>query len=1355
MKNLQIQKAIEEFKDRRLKVYKADRDQIVRDTRVAERATKDHVGRWLFELLQNSDDAGASEVLILINENILYVADNGHGLKYEAVSSICGTDFSDKKTGTIGRKGVGFKSVYEVSQNPQLLTVDGEGIEFSPNKAKEWLSQNKLDSEYVPYQWIPFYVSWDEAQKQDSYLKDSKFKEFRTIVRLPDLSPENKQKVKELLFEWSPHALFAFRHIRKFTAPEVEITVKTNDGVWLMLDSRGKTPREWRVAKHHIKSPPNEFLKMLGEDERKAVSSDGVSFLIATPFDNKCTVPTEEYLPVHVFYPTEQISPVRLLLHAEFLVKGDRTALIPIESNTFNDWVADQLSKYVCKFVNESFCQEFPSSHLALLVPFSERKSHPVAETIWHRIFNNSKEFLRLADIECKQRLNIEDARLISVSIHSDLARILLESTGFRQQLLHHSFDKDKEANTALRELGVKEFTDQDLIETIMNNARLLVTNEEWIWTCWEWLAAWVADKPYGEEHKSRIEQIKTLPIIPVDSELFKISDLANQIVTWRPDENVGDLPEWLPITFVDDWFRNRLESEPEKHPQIHKLISELDIKKPDEDVILQAVGKAIDQYWKKNEGEPGRFLDFIFKQDWHVTFESPNYLKRCPVPISQSFHSKQWVKADSAYFGREWGNNLLAELFTSVSEVAWVTKDFNTDNNNTQSSVLKWLGVVDYPRVITKEKEISLWSLPNDGWRKYLLEAKDDFGRIVKKIKSVSELEHLDIENLDPQQGVILIRLLVHHWKEYYVENMEVTVEGSLGSERYNRSWKVKAKWWWELCEKLRVPLKCRNEKFIPLKDLWLPDKQTERALGELLPTVELNKFENDKNAVHDWLIKNIGLRTKIEQVTIEEWKDILYNQIPNKYSAYDEKYRDKITNWYIAFLETAADSGNFSEGIFKSCPLLCRKGDNWEYVASDKHRYLNDDDELANLFRVDVWIFNIFTKHIQAAEKYFGVLPLSKKVNINYIPEEQQSNLSGELNERLINSIPYVWVWRSSQSKQNDKNSLAHLLKSLKVLVVPSLKVSVDLEGFHHEGERPWYVKDTTIYLKKDHLNEVNLAQALAKLLNKKSEADFYENLFRCSEDSQRKEKLLSKGLLVYEIDKSLGEYNGLSDEVEPSTGKGESTGGEDNGGTQVNLGGVGGKLPRSNPLKSESGKDNGGKIPAGYLEPKVELKDPTKAKYIIGEPVIVGGGGSEGASDYGGKGYSEDLTEEQKADLEKAGRSIARRELEKLGFSVEEMPTNNPGFDLRANKNKEELRIEVKAHLGRALKVELTQREYKEYLGQKGYRWELWNIEHLKKDDGEPVVITRYDEIPEDALDTKIFRVDLKKCKKIKEE
>ena len=102
--------------------------------------------------------------------------------------------------------------------------------------------------------------------------------------------------------------------------------------------------------------------------------------------------------------------------------------------------------------------------------------------------------------------------------------------------------------------------------------------------------------------------------------------------------------------------------------------------------------------------------------------------------------------------------------------------------------------------------------------------------------------------------------------------------------------------------------------------------------------------------------------------------------------------------------------------------------------------------------------------------------------------------------------------------------------------------------------------------------------------------------------------------------------------------------------------------------------------------------------------------------------------------------------------MGYGVEAMPFDNPGFDLRGTRSQsQELRIEVKAHLGRATVVELTTREYQEYLSRESsyYDWQLWNIEHLEQGAASPVTITKFKTIPDDALDAKSFRVDLSKC------
>jgi hypothetical protein len=153
-------------------------------------------------------------------------------------------------------------------------------------------------------------------------------------------------------------------------------------------------------------------------------------------------------------------------------------------------------------------------------------------------------------------------------------------------------------------------------------------------------------------------------------------------------------------------------------------------------------------------------------------------------------------------------------------------------------------------------------------------------------------------------------------------------------------------------------------------------------------------------------------------------------------------------------------------------------------------------------------------------------------------------------------------------------------------------------------------------------------------------------------------------------------------------------------------------------------------------------MRFKTASTFDYVLGSPPKPQAETNDGA---GGGGTGQEV----RSLTEEAGRLFAARELKNMGFSVETMPFENPGFDLRAKRNDEELRVEVKSHTGRASVVDVTQRQYREYLDQQGFRWELWNVEHLAEMDVGSVVITRYTGIPDDALDVRTYRVDLKKC------
>jgi hypothetical protein len=491
--------------------------------------------------------------------------------------------------------------------------------------------------------------------------------------------------------------------------------------------------------------------------------------------------------------------------------------------------------------------------------------------------------------------------------------------------------------------------------------------------------------EPYGEEHRKRIERASSLPVVPVNGSLEKTSDLAGRIVTWRPDAGVGSLRNWLPLTFVEDWFRDRIQNEAKQESPVKKLSEKLGIVEPGADVIQRAVGRAIEQYWKDKQGEPGRLLRFVLEQDWYERADASPSLRRCPVPLSQSVRGEQWAEAGNAYFGREWGNDLLAKLYDGVTAVAWVASDGTaTVDGAKRRRVLEWLGVAHCPRILKEDQRSSVWQLPEgcDQWKQYLYTARDYFGRHVERIATVSQMDYLALDNLDVARGLLLIRLVAQHWEVYYRNRAEVAAEGSLSHERYYRSWQVKAKWWWEVCERLPLTKRGESEDHIALTKLWLPDKRTERAIGGLLRVVDVNAFGIDKDAVREWLIYAVGLRTRIEQVTVEEWEALLSRLIPDKAPAErlvsEERLRDKVTGWYATCLETAAEQENISENAFASCPLLCRKGDVWQYVA-DELRYLDDDNDLGTAFAEDVWLFHIPARLAADAVKYFGVQPLS----------------------------------------------------------------------------------------------------------------------------------------------------------------------------------------------------------------------------------------------------------------------------------------------------------------------------------------------------------------------------------------
>ncbi len=74
----------------------------------------------LDELLQNADDTKATEACFTFTDEALTITHNGKAFDYRDVEAITGAGSTTKKEGQIGKFGAGFKSVFQITNKPEI-----------------------------------------------------------------------------------------------------------------------------------------------------------------------------------------------------------------------------------------------------------------------------------------------------------------------------------------------------------------------------------------------------------------------------------------------------------------------------------------------------------------------------------------------------------------------------------------------------------------------------------------------------------------------------------------------------------------------------------------------------------------------------------------------------------------------------------------------------------------------------------------------------------------------------------------------------------------------------------------------------------------------------------------------------------------------------------------------------------------------------------------------------------------------------------------------------------------------------------------------------------------------------------
>jgi hypothetical protein len=257
---------------------------------------------FLYELLQNAEDQGATQAVFSLDAGKLRFIHNGEPFTPQDVENITGLGNSDKpeQANKIGRFGIGFKSVFTVTARPRIYTYLGDApfafaienlvvpvrIEDKNGMCKEGQTQ--------------FTLPFEEARAADTY-----------------------QRIRERLKTLEADTLLFLKRLRRihWTIDGMEegiLTAKREEGGRLVHLSAEVGPKG-----RPVKKPDVDYLVyskevvIQGADRRLAVS-------IAYRRENGRIVGEKGQATANVYFPTREKTGLKFRLHAPFLLNDSR-----------------------------------------------------------------------------------------------------------------------------------------------------------------------------------------------------------------------------------------------------------------------------------------------------------------------------------------------------------------------------------------------------------------------------------------------------------------------------------------------------------------------------------------------------------------------------------------------------------------------------------------------------------------------------------------------------------------------------------------------------------------------------------------------------------------------------------------------------------------------------------------------------------------------------------------------------------------------------------------------------------------------------------------------------------------------
>lgn len=839
---------------------------------------------FLLELVQNADDNIYPEnveptLTFILQESGIIVLNNERGFSAQNIRALCDVGNSTKKGsggGYIGQKGIGFKSVFRITDAPEIHS-NGFHIKFDIGEGQIGFVLPTV----VPPCDINFFsklVSMHPDQMNNN--------SWNTCIVLPFRS-KSEDTATKMFSDLHPSLLLFLQRLQC-----IMFRNRLNDSLVIMRKeiledgivkvSCGKDKMSWLVASQKLEAHASRP-KVQGTEI-------AIAFTLEES-DNGEYNPRLDQQPVFAFLPLRTYG-LKFILQGDFILPSSREEVD--KNNPWNEWL---LTKFPGLFVSaeRSFCalscfRENPGKAVATYMSFV-----PLVGEV-HGFFSGLPKaiILELRRTSC---LLIEGDRSKMVPPCSVLrgwdmqSRNVLPDRLLQEYLGLGFLDKNIVLSDSLaRALGIMEYGPETLIKFMTHLCRtengLKLMGLGWLSS---WLNTLYAMLSRSSGQTDLIDNLQSIPFIPLSDGTYSSVDVST---IWLHSDTLSTgfdrvhrleafpklnaklqivNPALLSASAVDETSVDNVAR------MLHRIgVQELSAHEIIKVHILQAISD--DRITDRDKDLMIDYLCFIMI---HLQSGCPNCCAE-RKHIIYELQNKAYILTNHGYrrpvetsihFSREFGNPIDVNELINIAEMRWHEVDISylkhPANKSLSNGLTKWreflqeIGIADFVRVIQIEKSVAdlCHSVPNYmAWDTDLISP----GSTAKDWES-SELAHLLFilsTSGDGERCKYLLEVLDMLWDDNFSD--KATIYYDLKSSDTGRSFK--SSFISKICDFQWVVSSMDNELHYP-KDLFYDCDAVRSILGASAPYA-LPKVRSRK------LLSELGLKT---EVTIDDVLEII----------------------------------------------------------------------------------------------------------------------------------------------------------------------------------------------------------------------------------------------------------------------------------------------------------------------------------------------------------------------------------------------------------------------------------------------------------------------------------------------